>query len=291
MLTQEFDATAAGTWTLGDMPVNRIGFGTKRLAGSPEDAIAILRRAVEYGVNHIDTAAFYPMYDNDATAKRELGTSNELIARALAPYSDDLCIATKVGPTPDGMATAEQLPGLVEDNLRQLGRDQLDLVYLRQHGLKTVDDHFGVLAELRRAGKIRHLGISNVRPELLAQAQRIAPVVAVQNRYGVDFGRVNDEMLRICEQQQIAFVPFFALTGSGREAGGVADNRIVDEIAAAHSATPAQVRSAWTLSQGAHVLAIPGTSNLDHLAQNIAAGSLRLSSQELAALESTATQK
>ena len=164
--------------------------------------------------------------------------------------------------------------GLVEANLRALGRDHLDLVYLRQHGLESVTEHFAVLARLRQAGLIRHLGLSNVRLHHLAQAQAVAPVVAVQNRYGVDFGRVNDEMLAVCGSQGIAFVPFFALAGTGREIGGVAPNDAVNDFARAHAVSPAQVRLAWTLSRGRHVLAIPGTSRLEHLADNVRAATL-----------------
>ena len=278
--------------------MNRIGFGAKRLAGSGgfdldssvdrDRVVALLRRAVELGVNHIDTAAFYPTFargeqtTHDFTA---LNAANELIRQALAPYSDDLVIATKVGPTNEGMARPEQLRDLVEEDLRRLGREHLDVVNLRQFGLDSVADHFGALAELRAAGLIRHLGLSNVRPEHLTQAQEIAPVVCVQNRYGVDFGRNNDELLRSCGEQGIAFVPFFALAGAVREAGGVAHHDPVLAIARRHGATPAQVRIAWTLSRGPHVLAIPGTGNQDHLGENIAAAMLRLSAEELAGLE------
>ncbi|MFE9204607.1 oxidoreductase [Micromonospora sp. NPDC007230] len=291
MPTGKITAAAAGTWTLGDLTVNRIGFGAMRLTGSaafnlgtPSDrdrVIGVLRRAVELGVNHIDTAAFY---------FSSLRSANELINRALAPYPDDLVITTKVGPgrDPSGdwlpLARPNQLRGQVEENLRQLGRDHLDVVNLRQHGLDSIAEHFGALAELRDAGLIRHLGISNVRPQHLAQAQAIAPVVCVQNAYGID-NRTSDKTLRACGEQGIAFVPFFAVAGDGREAGGVADNGSVLAIARAHGATPAQVRIAWTLSRGPHVLAIPGTGNPDHLVENVAAGALRLSADELASLE------
>jgi pyridoxine 4-dehydrogenase len=298
MLTH--NAAAAGTWLLGDLTVNRIGFGAKRLTGSGafdlgtasdrDRVIGVLRRAIELGVNHIDTAAFYPTYAR-AEPVMDLRWANELINRALAPYPDDLVIATKVGPGHDlfgewqVLARPDQLRGQVEENLRELGREHLDVVNLRQYGLESIAEHFGALAELRDAGLIRHLGISNVRPHHLAQAQEIAPVVCVQNRYGVDFGRVNDELLRACGEQGIAFVPFFALAATGREAGGVIDNDAVLAIARSRGATPAQVRIAWTLSRGRHVLAIPGTSNPDHLAENIAAGALRLSADELASLD------
>ena len=297
MPTNAINAAAAGTWKVGDLTINRIGFGAKRLAGGAPCDIAtvdvrdrvtvLLRLAVELGVNHIDTAAFYPSYPAPQLGQTDftvLGWANKLLREALAPYPHDLTIATKVGPTGAGMAQPDQLRGQVEDNLRDLGRSHLDLVYLRQHGLASLAEHFGVLADLREAGLIRHLGLSNVRSEHLAEAQGIAPVVAVQNRYGVDFGRVNDEMLRTCGDQGIAFVPFFALAASGREAGGVAPNETVQTIATRHRATPAQIRIAWTLSQGEHVLAIPGTSNADHLAENVAAGALRLSPDDLAVL-------
>lgn len=297
MPTHEINAAAAGTWTLGDLTVNRIGFGAKRLPGSTaldlgnasdrDRVIRLLRRAVELGVNHIDTAAFYPTYAQDQPIHdfTPLNWANEMINRALAPYPGDLVIATKVGPAAGGLARPDELRGQVEQNLRQLGRDHLDVVYLRQAGLDSVTEHFGALAELRAAGLIRHLGISNVRPQHLVQAQEIAPVVCVQNRYGVDFGRVNDEMLRTCGEQDIAFVPFFAITATGREAGGVADNDAVLALARAHGATPAQVRIAWTLHRGPHVLAIPGTGNPDHLAENMAAGTLHLSAEEWASLD------
>jgi aryl-alcohol dehydrogenase-like predicted oxidoreductase len=277
---------------IGDRPVGRIGFGTKRLAGgsgqqTQEQAIALVRRAVELGVNHIDTADFYPSYGGPEQSTRStgLGWANEVVRRALAPYADDLVIATKVGPTEAGLGSPDQLPALVEKDLRNLGRDVLDVVYLRQHGLDSVAEHFGVLAELRDKGLIRHLALSNVRMHHLAEAQAIAPVVAVQNRYGVGFGRVNDELLSHCRDQGLAFVPFFAVTGAGRETGGVATEDAVLAIAREHDATPAQIRIAWTLSRGDHVLAIPGTGSLDHLAENVAAGEINLSPEQIAVLD------
>jgi aryl-alcohol dehydrogenase-like predicted oxidoreductase len=194
-------------------------------------------------------------------------------------------IATKVGPTEAGMASPDQLPALVEADLRNLGRDVLDVVYLRQQGLASVAEHFGVLAELQKKGLIRHLALSNIRMHHLVEAQAIAPVVAVQNRYSVGFGRVNDEMLALCGEQGIAFVPFFAVTAARREAGGVATDDAVLSIAREHDATPAQIRLAWTLSRGDHVLAIPGTGSLDHLAENVAAADIRLSPEQIAVLD------
>ncbi|MEH0971454.1 aldo/keto reductase [Micromonospora sp. CPCC 205546] len=281
-------AASAGTWTLGDLTVNRIGFGAMRLtstgsAASDRDrAVGVLRRAVELGVNHIDTAAFY---------FSPLRSANEIINTALSPYVDDLVITTKVGPgrDPSGewlpLARPDELRGQVEENLRQLGRDHLDVVNLRQHGLESVAEHFGALADLREAGLIRHLGLSNIRPQHLAQALAIAPVVCVQNPYGVDTRRMHDQFVRTCGEQGVAFVPFFAIAGDAREAGGVAANTAVQAIAHARGVTPAQVRIAWTLSRGPHLLAIPGTSNPDHLVENLAAGALVLSTDELASLE------
>ncbi|WP_329088717.1 aldo/keto reductase [Streptosporangium sp. NBC_01469] len=290
MDSESITAAVAGTWELGDLTVNRIGFGAMRLTanadGTPSDrdrAIAVLRRAVELGVNHIDTAAFY---------FSPLRSANELINRALAPYPDDLVITTKVGPgkDPSGAwlppAGPGQLRGQVEENLRQLGRDHLDVVNLRVHGPDSIAERFGALAELRDAGLIRHLGISNVRPKHLAEALAIAPVVCVQNRYGLGASPERRGFLRACGEQGIAFVPFFAIAGEGREAGASgADDEAVLAVARAHGATAAQVRLAWTLRHGPHVLAIPGTGNPDHLVANVAAGALRLSDDELARLE------
>jgi pyridoxine 4-dehydrogenase len=247
----------------------------------------MLRQAVELGVNHIDTAAFY---------FSSLRSANELINTALAPYADDLVITTKVGPgrDPSGNwlpeATPEQLRGQVEENLRQLGRDHLDLVNLRigaalDRGTGSLAERFGELAELREAGLIRELGISNVGAEHLAEAQAIAPVVCVQNQYGLTARREDDKLVRICAEQGVAFVPFFAVA-SGVAGGAV--YRRVEAIAAAHGVTPAQVRLAWTLHQGPNVLAIPGTGDPAHVAENVAAGALRLTEAEVAELSSIA---
>lgn len=280
-------------WQLGADRVRRIGFGAKRLAGSAqvdsvdvrERAAALLRRAVELGVNHIDTAAFYPSYGRAGETRFEsLDWANEVIRRALAPYPKELVIATKVGPTRHGLARPDELRGLVEADLRALGLEALDLVYLRQMRLDSIAEHFGVLAELQAKGLIRQLGISNVRVQHLHEAREIAPVVAVQNRYSVGFGRVNDEILQLCGELGIAFIPFFAVTAESREAGGVPDSDPVQQIAVRHGATEAQVRLAWTLSRGPHVLAIPGTSSQHHLEQNLEAENLALTPEDLATL-------
>jgi pyridoxine 4-dehydrogenase len=292
-------AADAGTWTLGDLTVCRLGFGAMRLTGGrpldPEglpsdrdEAVAVLRRAIELGVNHIDTAAFY---------FSALRSANELINNALAPYPDDLVITTKVGPgrDPHGnwtpRANPDQLRGQVEENIRQLGRDHLDVVNLRWgFTLGPISEHFGAMADLQKAGLIRHLGISAVVPEHLTQAQAIAPVVCVQNPYGIGARPEGHAFMRECAERGVAFVPFFAIAGRGRERGtdgeSNATTETVDEVARAHGATAAQIRLAWTLAQGQHVLGIPGTGNLEHLEQNVAAAAIRLSEDERATLES-----
>ncbi|MFD6423734.1 oxidoreductase [Streptomyces sp. NPDC060198] len=296
MTSPTITAAASGTWTLGDRTVNRIGFGSMRLPqtgaafdpdAAPRDrdqAIGVLRRAVELGVNHIDTAAFY---------FSRLRSANELINRALAPYADDLVITTKVGPgrAPSGEwiphATPERLREQVEENLRQLGRDHLDVVNLRVLGADSIAERFGALAELRERGLIRHLGISNVRPEHLAEARKIAPVVCVQNLYGIQVRPDQDEFVDRCGELGIAFVPFYSIAGAGRDkgAGAEPERDEVAEVARAHGASAAQVRLAWTLHRGPHVLAIPGTGDPAHLEENVAAGALRLTEEDLVLLD------
>ncbi|WP_089102726.1 oxidoreductase [Streptomyces hyaluromycini] len=298
MTSETITADASGTWKLGDLPVHRLGFGAMRLTGNvafphgtPSDrarSTAVLRKAVELGVNHIDTAAFY---------FSTLRSANELINTALSPYPNDLVVVTKVGPFRDysgewgTSARPDQLRGHVEENLRQLGRDHLDVVNLRRMGQESIAEHFGALAELREAGLVRHLGVSAVEPRHLDEALAIAPVVCVQNRWGLDTrDPETDELVRVCGERGIAFVPFFAVAGEAG-AGGVAeahDDELL-AIARAHDATPAQIRLAWTLHQGPHVLAIPGTGNPDHLAENVAAGAIRLTDDELTRLNALHT--
>jgi aryl-alcohol dehydrogenase-like predicted oxidoreductase len=287
------DASAAGTFRLGDRAVNRLGFGAMRLTGTqvfdrgtPRDraeSIGVLRRAVELGVNHIDTASFY---------FSRLRSANELINTALAPYPDDLVIVTKVGPSRDasgewqGAATACLLRGQVEQNLRELGRDHLDVVNLRVQGPGPIAELFGALANLREAGLIRHLGISGVLSDRLAEARAIAPVVCVQNGYGLGFRPETDDLVEECGRAGIAYVPYFALARDGRESGVTgAEDDVVTAIAGAHGVSAAQIRLAWTLSRGPHVLAIPGTGRLDHLEDNVAAAGLRLTPDVLARLD------
>ncbi|HEY3868242.1 MAG TPA: aldo/keto reductase [Actinocrinis sp.] len=284
---------AAGTWRLGDLTVHRIGLGAMRLTGSevfdrgePSDrerSVRVLRRAVELGVDHIDTAAFY---------FSALRSANELINRALAPYPDGLVIATKVGPSRDASgawlppAGPRELRGQVEENLRQLGRDHLDLVSLRVQGDgPPVAENFGALAELRDAGLIRNLGVSGVTAAQLEQARTVAPVVSVQNRFGYE-RREHTGILRECGRLGIAFVPYFAVAGLGGHAGPAKPvNDRIRRVAKTHGASAAQVLLAWTLHQGPHVLAIPGTGDPAHLEANVAAGALRLTPKQAAQLD------
>lgn len=305
MTTQTLTAEAAGTWSLGDRTVNRIGFGAMRLTGMPwdpaprrrDDAIAVLRRAVELGVNHIDTAAFYFVATRSA---------NELIATALQPYPDELVLATKVGPSRsrsaefqfEPYARPDQLREQVEENIRQLGVDQLDVVNLRwgiglDKTVGSIAEHVGALTELRDAGLLRHIGLSNVTPDQLLEALEITPVVEVQNRYGLT-DRGDDDLLALAGEHGVAFVPFFSMGAAvpGAVPGGAVDTSgeaEVAQVAETHGVTPAQVRLAWTLHRGPHVLAIPGTGDPAHLEENVAAGALRLTGEELARLDGIGT--
>lgn len=291
------DAGAAGTWTLGDREVNRLGFGAMRLCGMPwepeprdrDHSIAVLRRTVDLGVNHIDTAAFYFVPTRAA---------NELISTALQPYPADLVITTKVGPARDRAgnfehARPEELRAQVEENIRQLGRDEMDVVNLRWGtGLDTqpgsIAEHVGALAELREAGLVRHIGVSNVTAEQVTEALSITPVVCVQNRYGLT-ERGDDDLVDLCGEHGVAFVPFFAVAGGspGQETAPSGQAEL-ESVARAHGVTPAQVRLAWTLHRGEHVLAIPGTGDPAHLEQNVAAAGVQLSDDDLALLDNIA---
>jgi aryl-alcohol dehydrogenase-like predicted oxidoreductase len=286
------NASQAGTVQLGDRAIARLGFGAMRLAtngmtGPPRDPEvdrAVLRHAVELGVNHIDTAAYYQSHDGSVRA-------NTLIREALVPYMAELVIATKVGPVfgPNGpvQGSAADLRALVEDNLKTLGMDCLDLVYLRigmmapPHG-ESLAERFEVLAALREEGLIRHLGLSNVDTAHLAEARAIAPVVAIQNQFHIA-RRENVAMLNACAEKGIAFVPFFPL-GGGRSDHN--DTRL-GRVAARHGATVSQIALAWLLALSPVTVAIPGTGSLVHLEENIAAGSITLTPEDLADLDIT----
>jgi aryl-alcohol dehydrogenase-like predicted oxidoreductase len=286
-------AAAAGTWTLGDRTVNRLGFGAMRLTGTggmgrgddrdPEQSVAVVRRAVELGVNHIDTAGFY----FSATCR-----ANVIIHDALAPYPDDLTIVTKVGPGRDlqtgdwgDWATPDQLRGHVEHNLETLGLDRLHVVNYRSNGRDDVPAAVAALGGLRDEGLLDHIGLSNVGVETLAAARTESPIACVQNRHAPGYERSDSEsVLAACHDAGIAFVPFFTIAGQAREEVAAERYDAIEAIAEAHEATPAQVRIAWNLALGPHVLAIPGTGDLGHLEQNVAAASLRLSEADLGVL-------
>ena len=282
---------AYGTFAIGgDLVVDRIGFGAMRLARGgmgdatgrdPDSARAVLRRAVELGVDHIDTADFYRSPDGTVRA-------NDLIREALYPYPTGLVIATKVGPVfgPDGptQGTAADLRPAVEANLTALGADRLDLVYLRigwrvpPRG-ESLSERFEVLAALRAEGLIRHLGLSNADERHLAEAQRIAPVAAIQNHF--DPAHADEAALAgRAAAERIAFVPYGPL-GSGHPS--VRDERYAT-IARRHGATIAQVALAHVLALSPSTLAIPGTGSLAHLEENLAARSLTLTPEDTATL-------
>ncbi|MFL6055072.1 MAG: aldo/keto reductase [Actinoallomurus sp.] len=286
-MTTNMTAADGGDFLIGgDLRVNRLGFGAMRLpvgtwdgpTRTPENGIAVLRRAVELGVDHIDTAGFYG---------RENVHAHELIREALFPYPADLVIATKVGPLrgpdgyPSGEATPDQLRGLVEEDLRRLDLDRLDLVYLRVGGMgrpggESIAERFAVLAGLREEGLIRHLGVSNVDADQLAEARAIAPVAAVQNHFHVQYGG-DSGLLAQCAELGVAFVPFFPLGGGNRPL----DRDRLAKVGARHQATPEQVALAWLLASSPVMLAIPGTGSLDHLEDNVAAAGVRLTEEDL----------
>ncbi|GIH22668.1 oxidoreductase [Acrocarpospora phusangensis] len=273
----------------GDLAIDRIGFGAMRLPqnnpGEPardaESGRAVLRRAVDLGVNHIDTADFYRSEDHSVRA-------NTLIREALAPYPYDLVIATKVGPIfgPGGprQATPAELRLQVEANLQSLGLDRLDLVYLRigrnepPHG-ESLAERFEALAALREEGLIRHLGISNVDLGHLTEARTIAPVVAVQNNFHIT-NRDETAVLDACAQDGIAFVPFFPLGGGRADT----DDPGLVKVAGRHGATVYQIALAWLLALSPVTLAIPGTGSAAHLEENLAARWISLTEEDLADL-------
>jgi aryl-alcohol dehydrogenase-like predicted oxidoreductase len=291
-------ATAApgGTYQLGDLTVSRVGFGAMQLAGpgvfgppaDPDAAVAVLREAVALGVNHIDTADFYGPH-----------VTNELIRRALAPYPDDLHIVTKVGAVRDDKGgwlhrtAPAELRDQVHDNLRRLGLDTLDVVNLRNpsgpDGFTpepgSIAESFGALAELREQGLIRHLGLSTVTTEQLAEAQGIAPVVCVQNFYNVA-RREDDPLVDLTAREGIAYVPYFPLGGFNPLQSGT-----LDQVAARVGAAPMAVALAWLLQRSPNLLLIPGTSSVGHLRDNVASATLILDDKTVAELDDIASEK
>lgn len=278
----------AGTIALGgDLSVRRMGYGAMRLAGPdiigpPPDraaAIAILRRAVELGVDLIDTADAYGPHHNET-----------LIAEALRPYPSGLVIATKGGLVRDGSAWnpnghPDHLRRACDASLERLGLDTIDLYqFHRPDPSVPFEESVGVLAELRDAGKIRLIGLSNVTVDQLRIAQGITPIASVQNRYNLR-DRSSEGVLGACEADGIAFIPYFPLEGFGYTKGTPA----LEEIAGDHGATPAGVALAWLLARSPAMLPIPGTSSLAHLEENIAGAFLELAPHEIERLDGIST--
>lgn len=273
------NAADAGTFQLDDMTINRMGYGAMRLTGEGiwgpprdrENAKAVLRRAVELGVNFIDTADAYGPNINE-----------ELIAEALYPYPADLIIATKGGLTrtgpnqwpPDGRP--EHLREACEGSLGRLRRDQIDLYQLHSPDRRVpFEDSVGELARLRDEGKIRHVGLSNVSVEELETARRIVPIVSVQNRYNIA-DRDSEDVVDACEREGLGFLPWFPLAASDLTRPGGK----LDQFAQKHNVSVGQVALAWLLWRSPVMLPIPGTSSLDHLEENIAAADLDISDDE-----------
>lgn len=278
MSKQEVSASNAGQVSLGkEVSVHRLGYGAMRLTGEgiwgppkdPKGALAVLRRAIQLGVNFIDTADSYGPHVNE-----------ELIAEALYPYPKDLVIATKggwqrVGPnqwTHD--ATPPHLRKAVEGSLKRLRLDRIDVYQLHvPDPVVSFDASVETLAELKNEGKIRMVALSNVTREHIERARKIVPIVSVQNRYSFA-DREWDYVVDYCEQNQIVFIPWFPL-GSGKVAG-----EVLEQVAKAHNATPMQVALAWLLARSPIMLPIPGTSSIRHLEEDLGGASLRLSEEE-----------
>jgi pyridoxine 4-dehydrogenase len=280
-------AATSGTVSLGgELTVRRLGFGAMRITGDgvwgpPEDlasALAVLRRAMELGVNFIDTADSYGPY-----------VSEELIAKALAPYPKDLVIATKGGwnrPGPNQWthdASPEHLRKAVEGSLKRLHLDRIDVYQLHiPDPVVPFDASMETLAELQGEGKIHLIGLSNVTREHIERARKIVPVVSVQNRYSFA-DREWEYVVDYCERNGIAFIPWFPL-GAGKAAG-----LLLERIARAHNKTPKQVALAWLLKRSPIMLPIPGTSSIEHLEENLEAASVQLTDEEYEHLHGVAT--
>ena len=281
---------AGSSFTLPGTAMNltRMGYGAMQLAGPevfgpPRDmnaAIAVLREAVAAGINHIDTSDYYGPH-----------VTNQIIKQALHPYPDGLVMVTKVGarrPADKSWVHAlsrQELIDAVHDNLRNLGLDALDVVNLRVGGIMgpsegSIEEPLTVLAELKRQGLIRHLGLSNVSPAQLAEAQAITEIVCVQNMYNVAH-RLDDDFIDDLARQGVAYVPFFPLGGFTP-----LQSSALDAAAASLGATPMQVALAWLLQRSPNILLIPGTSSVAHLRENLSAATLQLPSKMIAALNS-----
>ncbi|WP_122678727.1 aldo/keto reductase family oxidoreductase [Pseudomonas viridiflava] len=277
-----------GTFLLGDLRVNRMGYGAMQLAGpqvfgpakDPAAAVAVLREAVAAGVNHIDTADFYGPH-----------VTNQLIREALHPYAEDLVIVTKVGAVRGADASwnpaqsPEELVRAVHDNLRNLGLDVLDVVNFRAWGAHqapsegSIEASFTALAELQRQGLIRHLGLSNVTSMQVQEAQGIADIVCVQNHYNLSH-RVDEPMIAELGRQRIAYVPFFPLGGFTP-----LQSQTLSRVATAMGASSLCVALAWLMQRADNILLIPGTSSVAHLKENLSASSLVIPPELLAELD------
>jgi len=282
----------AGTFTLPgtSMTLNRMGYGAMQLAGPqvwgpPRDvdaAIAVLREAVDAGVNHIDTSDYYGPH-----------VTNQLIKRALHPYPENLVIVTKVGARRGAdkswthALSRQELIDAVHDNLRNLGRDTMDVVNLRVGGVTgpsdgSIEEPLTVLAELQRQGLIRHIGLSNITPKQFAQGRAIAEIVCVQNAYNLAH-RNDDAFVDDLAARGVAFVPFFPLGGFSP-----LQSSTLDAAAASLQATPMQLALAWLLRRSPNILLIPGTSSVAHLRENLKAATLEIPRDVLADLDSLA---
>jgi aryl-alcohol dehydrogenase-like predicted oxidoreductase len=278
------------TFANTNMTVNRMGYGAMQLAGlqvwgpprDPEEALKVLREALDAGVNHIDTSDFYGPH-----------VTNQIIKHALHPYADGLVIVTKVGARrgPDKSwihaLSREELIDAVQDNLRNLGLDKLDVVNLRVGGIErpsegSIEEPLTVLAELKNRGLIRHLGLSNVTPGQLAEAQKISAIVCVQNFYNIA-RRHDDVFIDELARRGVAYVPFFPLGGFTP-----LQSSELDAVAESVSATPMQVALTWLLHRAPNILLIPGTSSVKHLRENLQAAALKLSQETIAKLDSIA---
>jgi aryl-alcohol dehydrogenase-like predicted oxidoreductase len=278
----------SGSFSLGDSKVKRLGYGAMQLAGPgvfgpPKDhdtALAVLREAIALGVNHIDTSDFYGPH-----------VTNQLIREALHPYRDDLVIVTKIGARRGADASwlpafsADELKQAVHDNLRNLQLDVLDVVNLRvminpHHPTEgSIEAPLTVLAELKRQGLVRHIGLSNVTRDQIAEGRKITEIVCVQNLYNLA-QRTDDALVDELERDGIAYVPFFPLGGFTP-----LQSSALSDVAARLNATPMQVALAWLLQRAPNILLIPGTSSLAHLRQNIAAAELKLPEDAIAELD------
>ncbi len=290
-MSTQLDPTQNFQFPGTSMVVNRMGYGAMQLAGPqvfgpPKDrdaAIAVLREAVASGVNHIDTSDFYGPH-----------VTNQIIREALHPYAEGLVIVTKLGARrgadkswPHALSRQELTDG-AHDNLRNLGLDVLDVVNLRVGGMaapndESIEEPLTVLADLQRQGLIRHIGLSNVSPQQVKAAQKIVPIVCIQNYYNLAH-RTDDAFIDELAGQKIAYVPFFPLGGFTP-----LQSSALNSAATALGATPMQVALAWLLQRSQNILLIPGTSSVEHLRENLAAAKLQIPAQTLQTLEAIGT--